>query len=233
MCLLLSSVLVGCTKNKTGAESASGAATSTTEKPGAATTENPGGTAKTGVPEKPAATAATKEEPLSDQPIVELDTTMGKIRIELLPRKAPKTVANFLKYVRAGHYRGTVFHRVIKGFMIQGGGFDTSLTEKQTTPPVMNEADNGLTNDRGTVAMARTPDPNSASAQFFINVVDNAPLNHKDKTPRGWGYCVFGKVIAGMDVVDQIRAVPTGPKGPFGSDVPQADVVINAAKIVK
>lgn len=165
-------------------------------------------------------------------PVVELQTSMGNIRIELYPQKAPNTVKNFVTYVKAGHYKGTVFHRVIDGFMIQGGGFTPDFKEKSTRAPIQNEADNGLKNERGTVAMARTSDPHSASAQFFINVADNAFLNHTSKTPRGWGYTVFGKVVKGMDVVDKIKSVKTGARGPFGRDVPATDIVIRKARVL-
>ena len=172
-----------------------------------------------------AAAAATK---------VRLNTNMGAIVLELDAAKAPKTVENFLQYVNDKHYDGTVFHRVIDGFMIQGGGFTPELVQKPMRAPVVNEADNGLHNTRGTIAMARTPDPNSATAQFFINVVDNKNLDHVSKENGStWGYTVFGKVISGLDVVDSIRAVATGAKGPFGSDVPVSAVVINSAEVVK
>jgi cyclophilin family peptidyl-prolyl cis-trans isomerase len=167
---------------------------------------------------------------LAANPQVELKTSMGAITLELYPDKAPKTVENFLGYVKSGHYSGTIFHRVIAGFMIQGGGFDTGLNEKPTGAPIANEATNGLKNDHYTIAMARTGDPNSATAQFFINVVDNAGLDYP--RPDGWGYAVFGKVIKGMDVVDKIAAVPTGPQPPFGSDVPSTPIVIESAKII-
>jgi peptidyl-prolyl cis-trans isomerase B (cyclophilin B) len=163
---------------------------------------------------------------------VELDTTLGKIVIELDAAKAPNTVANFLAYVKAGHYDGTIFHRVIATFMIQGGGFDSAYVKKPTNAPIQNEADNGLSNLRGTIAMARTSDPHSATAQFFINVTDNAGLDHSAKTSQGWGYCVFGKVVSGLDTVDKIKAVPTGPGGPFAKDAPQTTVVINSAKVL-
>lgn len=165
-------------------------------------------------------------------PTVELVTSMGSIQIELFPQKAPKTVANFLKYVRSGHYKGTIFHRVIDNFMIQGGGFDTKYKKKSTNPPIKNEADNGLTNDRGTVAMARTPNPHSAAAQFFINVKNNDFLNHQNKQLQGWGYCVFGKVTRGMKTVDKIKKVPTGSRGPFAKDAPLKAVVIKAARVI-
>jgi peptidyl-prolyl cis-trans isomerase B (cyclophilin B) len=153
--------------------------------------------------------AALAGEPAkpAGNPQVTLETSKGTIVLELYPDKAPKTVANFLDYVKSGHYAGTVFHRVIPGFMVQGGGFTADGQQKPTKASVQNEADNGLKNDRGTIAMARTPDPNSASSQFFINTVDNAFLNFKSKTSEGWGYCVFGKVTSGMDVVDAISKV--------------------------
>ena len=163
--------------------------------------------------------------------MVRLHTSFGPITIGLDADKAPQTVANFLDYVKAGHYDGTIFHRVIDGFMIQGGGFAPGMKQKATGAPVANEADNGLRNDRYTIAMARTSDPHSATAQFFINVADNAFLNHSAKTAQGWGYCVFGKVTEGMDVVDRIKAVTTGRSG-MHSDVPQQDVVIERAEVL-
>ncbi|KPJ92707.1 MAG: hypothetical protein AMJ53_08825 [Gammaproteobacteria bacterium SG8_11] len=163
---------------------------------------------------------------------VRIQTNLGDIVVELDQAKAPQTVANFLSYVNDGFYNGTVFHRVIDGFMIQGGGFTEDLQQKSTKPPIQNEADNGLKNDRGTVAMARTNDPHSATAQFFINVVNNDFLNHRSKTTRGWGYAVFGKVVEGMDVVDKIRKTPTGPSGPFRQDVPKTPVVIQSVTVV-
>lgn len=166
------------------------------------------------------------------KPKVELVTSMGTIVLELDASKAPKTVKNFLSYVKSGHYDGTVFHRVIDGFMIQGGGYTAKLQQKETKAPVENEADNGLKNLRGTISMARTSDPNSATAQFFINVVDNPALDFRSKDARGWGYTVFGRVVQGMKVVDQIKAVKTGPQGMFGRDVPQTPVVIQSAKLI-
>ena len=159
-------------------------------------------------------------------PQVKIQTNHGDIVLELYPDKAPKTVENFLNYVDTSFYDGTVFHRVIDGFMIQGGGFTQQFERKPTSPPIVNEADNGLTNLAGTIAMARTPEPHSATAQFFINVADNDFLNHTNKTPRGWGYAVFGKVIRGMDVVDKIRQIPTGAGGPFQRDVPKSPAII-------
>ena len=164
-------------------------------------------------------------------PVVELDTNMGAIVIELNEEKAPKTVENFLNYVKSGHYDGTIFHRIIDGFMIQGGGMDADMNEKATNAPIENEADNGLKNDKGTIAMARTQDPHSATSQFFINVKDNDFLNHSGKNMQGWGYTVFGRVTSGMDVIDKMRGVPTGRFG-MHADVPKEPVVINSATIV-
>jgi peptidyl-prolyl cis-trans isomerase B (cyclophilin B) len=161
-------------------------------------------------------------------PRVTLDTTKGKVVLDLDAAKAPKTVENFLQYVRSGHYDGTIFHRVIPGFMAQGGGFAPDMSQKPTRATIQNEADNGLGNARGTIAMARTSDPHSASAQFFINVSDNAGLNHSGKNPQGWGYAVFGKVVEGMDVVDQIVKAPRGRSG-FHDDVPKEPIVITKA----
>ncbi|HEU0030738.1 MAG TPA: peptidylprolyl isomerase [Kofleriaceae bacterium] len=159
-------------------------------------------------------------------PVVEVATNHGTFVITLDPAHAPKSVENFLRYVDAKHYDGTVFHRVIPTFMIQGGGFDQQLEKRPTQPPIQNEADNGLKNTRGTVAMARTGDPHSATAQFFVNVVDNKFLDHQAKDERGWGYAVFGRVTEGMDVVDKIKDVRTGAAGPFSKDAPQQPVVI-------
>ena len=164
-------------------------------------------------------------------PVVELDTDMGAIVIELNEEKAPKTVENFLNYVKSGHYDGTIFHRIIDGFMIQGGGMDAEMNEKATNAPVENEADNGLKNDAGTIAMARTQDPHSATSQFFVNVKDNDFLNHSGKNMQGWGYTVFGKVTSGMDVIEKMRGVPTGRFG-MHADVPKEPVVINSATII-
>ncbi|MGO2506370.1 MAG: peptidylprolyl isomerase [Psychrobacter alimentarius] len=164
-------------------------------------------------------------------PVVELDTNMGAIVIELNEGKAPKTVENFLNYVKSGQYDGTIFHRIIDGFMIQGGGMDAEMNEKPTNAPIENEADNGLKNDKGTIAMARTQDPHSATSQFFINVKDNDFLNHSGKNMQGWGYTVFGKVTSGMDVIEKMRSVPTGRFG-MHADVPKEPVVINSATIV-
>jgi peptidyl-prolyl cis-trans isomerase B (cyclophilin B) len=155
----------------------------------------------------------------------------GNVTLELDEAKAPKTVANFLAYVKKGHYDGTIFHRVIPGFMVQGGGFQPGMSQKPTDAPVENEANNGLKNDNYTVAMARTNDPHSASAQFFINVADNEFLNHTKPDARGWGYAVFGKVVEGKDVVDKVKGVRTGRKG-FHDDVPNEDVVIDKAVVL-
>ncbi|HSS71413.1 MAG TPA: peptidylprolyl isomerase [Casimicrobiaceae bacterium] len=169
-------------------------------------------------------------------PQVDLDTTAGKIRIELYPDAAPKTVENFLTYVKAKQYDGTQFHRVIQGFMIQAGGFTEDFRQKPTRPPVQNEAEQsskaGLTNVPGTVAMARTSDPHSATAQFFINVNDNKSLNFREASPSGYGYTVFGKVVEGMDVVKKIAGTKTGSGGPFPTDVPVERVIINQATVV-
>ncbi|MBT8516146.1 peptidyl-prolyl cis-trans isomerase [Polynucleobacter paneuropaeus] len=161
-----------------------------------------------------------------------LKTNKGDITLSLDAVKAPKTVANFLQYVKAGHYDGTIFHRVINNFMIQGGGMGVGMKEKSTGAPVENEANNGLKNERGTVAMARTSDPHSATAQFFINVNDNDFLNHTAPSAQGWGYAVFGKVTDGLDVVDTIRKVKTGNAG-FHQDVPAEDVIIEKASVIE
>ena len=165
-------------------------------------------------------------------PQVEIKTNMGSIIVELNPDKAPKSVENFLQYVKDGHYKGTIFHRVIPNFMIQGGGFGADFMQKKTRAPIPIEANNGLRNDTGTIAMARTSDPNSATAQFFINHRNNDFLNHSAPTPQGWGYAVFGKVVKGMDVVNKIAAIPTGPRGPFPSDVPSQQVIIEDAHLL-
>jgi len=183
-----------------------------------------------------AALAAFGVQARAANPQVELDTTLGKIKLELYPEAAPKTVENFLTYVKAKQYDGTQFHRVIQGFMIQGGGFDTDFRQKPTRPPVPNEAEQsskaGLLNVPGTIAMARTSDPNSATSQFFINVNDNKPLNFREATIAGYGYTVFGKVVDGMDVVRKIAATKTGPGGPFPTDVPIERVIIKQATVV-
>ena len=164
---------------------------------------------------------------LSDNPQVIMETSKGTIVLEVFPDEAPETVKNFLQYVRWGHYDGTIFHRVIPDFMIQGGGFSPDMKRQTTEMPVRNEANNGLKNKRGTVAMARTPDPHSATDQFFINTKSNSFLNHKSKTAQEWGYTVFGKVVKGMDVVDAISGVKTAKKGMMG------DVPVEPVKIIK
>lgn len=166
----------------------------------------------------------------TDAPQVALQTNMGQIVLELYPDKAPKSVENFLRYVKDGYYNGTIFHRVISGFMIQGGGFDANMQQKATRAPIPNEAKNGLKNELYTVAMARTGDPHSATAQFFINVADNDALNYPGQD--GWGYAVFGKVIKGMGVVDKIRQVKTTNSGMY-RDVPSTPVIIESASLVK
>ena len=175
--------------------------------------------------------AAVPSGALAADPQVDVRTNVGTIRLELYAAKAPKTVENFLQYVKDGHYNGTIFHRVIDGFMIQGGGFDGSYRQKATRDPVQNEAKNGLKNDIGTIAMARTSAPHSATAQFFINVKSNDFLNAA-QAQDGWGYTVFGKVVSGMDVVSKIAKTPTGSGGPFRTDVPQQPVVIESVTVV-
>lgn len=165
-------------------------------------------------------------------PRVQLETSLGAIVIELEPAKAPKTVENFLAHVRAGFYNGTIFHRVIRGFMAQGGGFTPDFQQKPTGAPVRNESPGGLPNLRGTVAMARTADPHSATAQFFINVVDNRFLDAGPRHPGGFGYTVFGRVVQGMEVADRMVAQPTGPAGPFDKDAPRTPIVLTKATII-
>ena len=164
--------------------------------------------------------------------MVIIRTTFGDIKIELDAEKAPVTVANFLEYARAGFYNGTIFHRVINNFMIQGGGFDTNMQQKAVGKPIDNEADNGLKNDFGTIAMARTMEPHSATAQFFINVKDNDFLNHSGKNMQGWGYTVFGKMVEGEEVLEKIRNVPTGSSGGH-QDVPNDPVIIESVEVVE
>jgi peptidyl-prolyl cis-trans isomerase B (cyclophilin B) len=163
--------------------------------------------------------------------MIKLETTLGDITIELDSEKAPLTAKNFLEYVNSGYYDNTLFHRVIDGFMIQGGGFEPGMKQKQTRAPIQNEAANGLKNEKYTIAMARTSDVHSATAQFFINVADNASLNYTSSTPRGFGYCVFGRVVDGQDVVDKIRKVKTGSRSGH-QDVPQEDVVVRKAYVM-
>jgi cyclophilin family peptidyl-prolyl cis-trans isomerase len=174
---------------------------------------------------------ATAKGP-ADNPRVRITTSLGVVELELDAQRAPGTVRNFMNYVESGYYNGVIFHRVIPGFMIQGGGFVPGLREKTTGVPVKNEADNGLKNLAGTIAMARTSDPQSAAAQFFINTADNPSLDHRDKTDRGWGYAVFGKVTKGMDVVKKIESVTTRTVGPF-QNVPVKDVVIQKVESIK
>ncbi|WP_199722886.1 MULTISPECIES: peptidylprolyl isomerase [unclassified Pusillimonas] len=169
---------------------------------------------------------------MSANPKVKMQTNFGDMIIELNAEKAPKTVENFVAYVNDGFFDGTIFHRVINNFMVQGGGFEAGMKQKETRDPIENEANNGLRNDRYTLAMARTSDPHSATAQFFINVADNDFLNHTAPTSNGWGYAVFGKVVEGTDVVDKIKVVKTGSKG-FHQDVPTEDVIIEKATVVE
>ncbi|CAB1275179.1 peptidylprolyl isomerase [Candidatus Nitrosacidococcus tergens] len=177
------------------------------------------------------AEAAGGSSSLKSSPHVKLETNLGDIIIELNPEKAPISVKNFLNYVNEGFYNGTIFHRVIKNFMIQGGGFDETFNQKSTNPSIQNEADNGLANEIGTIAMARTPDPNSATAQFFINTADNKFLNFQSKTAQGWGYAVFGKVTEGMDIVRAIENTPTGRQNGY-ADVPLKQIVIQQASVI-
>lgn len=180
--------------------------------------------------EKP---AAATDKPATASKVL-IKTSLGDMTVELYADKAPKSVENFLAYANSGFYDGTIFHRVIDNFMIQGGGFTRELRQKPTRPAIPNEAKNGLSNLRGTLAMARTGDPNSATAQFFINVTDNQRLDYtSDQNGMTWGYAVFGKVISGLDVVDKIKAVPTGAQGPFKSDVPATPVVIEKVSVIK
>ena len=176
------------------------------------------------------ATSPSAQADESDAPQVTFETSHGSFVLELDQAAAPETVENFLAYVRDGFYEGTIFHRVIAGFMIQGGGFTPEFKQLQTRAPIRNEADKGGQNDRGSIAMARTSDPHSATAQFFINVADNDFLNHRGRTPQGWGYAVFGRVVEGMDTVDGIAAVATGSHGVF-QDVPRDTVVIQKTRV--
>jgi len=178
------------------------------------------------------AISAELESQAPANPQVLLETSVGNITLELYPQKAPKSVANFLKYVESGFYDGTIFHRVIDNFMIQGGGYTTDYTKKKTRAPIMNEADNRLRNTVGTVAMARTRDPHSATAQFFINVRNNSSLDFREKRVRAWGYAVFGRVIKGMDVVARIKGASTGAGGPFRENAPKTQIVINHASVI-
>ena len=175
-------------------------------------------------------TSSSAQADESDSPRVTFETSHGSFVLELDRAGTPDTVENFLAYVRDGFYEGTIFHRVIAGFMVQGGGFSPEFKQLRTRPPVRNEADRGGKNDRGTIAMARTSDPHSATAQFFVNLVDNDFLNHRGRTAQGWGYAVFGRVVEGMETVDRIAAVQTGSRGQF-QDVPQETVVIHGTRI--
>ena len=189
----------------------------------------------TAMPEHPEAASPEEEASSPDiegaLPVVEMKTSLGTIRVELYPEKAPQTVENFLAYAREGFYDGTIFHRVIEGFMIQGGGFTAEMTEKGTRSPIENEADNGLKNERGTIAMARTMEPHSASSQFFINSKDNPPLDHSDKSVRGWGYAVFGRVVEGLQVIDAIEGVATTNRSGH-QDVPVEPVIIESVRLL-
>lgn len=176
--------------------------------------------------------AAEKPKMNEPAPQVRLKTNLGDVVLKLDAAKAPVTVENFLTYVKEGHYDDTIFHRVIPNFMAQGGGYTEDFKQKPAHKPIQNEANNGLKNKRGSIAMARTPDPHSATSQFFINFVDNAFLDYKSPTPQGWGYAVFGEVTEGMDVVDKMAKIPTGSGGPMASDVPQTPIIIEKATIV-
>lgn len=227
---LLGGVLAGCqsTKPMQSPDRMSSEIQETTEQ---ATSAIPVTNAPVEMVEEAQPEMAQSKEQERNEIMILMKTSMGDIKIELDKEKAPKTVENFLGYVESGHYNGTIFHRVINNFMIQGGGFDEQMNQKPAPNTVENEADNGLANDVGTIAMARTQDPQSASAQFFINVKDNDFLNFRSKTVQGWGYCVFGKVVEGMDVVNAIKAVPTGNAGYF-QDVPKTPVVINSVEVI-
>ena len=214
---------------------------------GTATGESAAATEEAATPEDaaPAADEASSEPPEAEPdmpteradlvapgtPVVLMRTSMGDLRIELYPEDAPRTVENFLRYVEDGHYDGTIFHRVVRGFVIQGGGFTAEMDEKATRSPIENEATNGLANLRGTLSMARTRDPHSATSQFFVNTVDNAVLDHTGRTPRGWGYAVFGKVISGMEAVDRIEASPVVSRAGH-NDVPATPVVVESAEVL-
>lgn len=178
-------------------------------------------------------TDAVAESRISDARFVQFETSLGSFVVELFREQAPVSTDNFLQYVIEGFYDGTVFHRVIGNFVIQGGGFSDQLVKKPTREPIVNEADNMLANSYGTLAMARTAHPHSATSQFYINVADNTALNHTGKTnSRAWGYAVFGRVVSGLEVIDAIRSVPTGPGGQFGRDVPQTPIIVQSARVV-
>lgn len=178
------------------------------------------------------ATAQEKDQEKEKKPRVLLQTSMGDMVLELEAARTPGTVENFLSYVRSGHYDGTIFHRVIRGFVIQGGNFTPDFSRKRTRGTIRNEADRGLSNDRGTIAMARTPDPHSASDQFFINMGFNGSLNHRSKSASGWGYTAFGRVVEGMNIASRISRLPTGAAGPFPSDTPLSPVILKKASII-
>ena len=231
LAVTLIALLAGCGTSSTSSTSATETVTASTDgstPSETATTETPT-TASTPSSAPGAGGSTSTTFPGGKKPVVVIDTSMGKITLELEPAKAPITVQNFLTYVRAGFYDGTIFHRVIPGFMIQGGGFTSDLQEKPTRAPIKNEAANGLANKRGTIAMARTQEVDSATSQFFINVVDNAMLDHTSDAPQEFGYAVFGTVTQGMDVVDKIVAVPTATQGP-NENVPVTPVVIKSIK---
>ncbi len=196
----------------------------------ACSTDTTNGNATTGTSSDD--TQQSNGEKMAANPKVKIETTLGDIVLELDAEHAPVSTANFIAYVKKGHYDGTIFHRVIPNFMIQGGGMNADMSEKSTDAPIKNEANNGLKNDRGTVAMARTNDPQSATAQFFINVKNNDFLNFKSEDMHGWGYAVFGKVVEGMDTVDKIESVKTGTKG-FHQDVPVEPVVMNKVTVIE
>lgn len=219
-------LFAGCAEKNKKDEKPPPAATKAEPAPAAA--QPAAGAPATGEPAAPAGGTEAAAAALPGKVLI--STSMGDITAELYADKAPATVRNFIEYVNAGHYEGTIFHRVIDNFMIQGGGFDEALNQKPAPRTVRNEADNGLKNETYTLAMARTNDPHSASAQFFINVKNNDFLNHTGKNPQGWGYTVFGKVVAGQDVVDKIAKVKTGAKGRFPTDVPQTTVTISSIK---
>jgi cyclophilin family peptidyl-prolyl cis-trans isomerase len=235
LALLFAGLLAGCADPQMPDTGLTGGSNSTKEASRPGTDANAPANTPANAPDTAAANtpAANAPEPggTGAGPVqVTLKTSMGTIELELDPEKAPLTVRNFVDYAKKGHYNGTIFHRVIPGFMIQGGGFTADMQEKPTGPPIKNEAGNGLKNLRGTVAMARTPDPHSATAQFFISVADNASLDHREPTDEGFGYAVFGKVTKGMDVADKIVEVPTTTKGPHG-DVPEKPVTIESVTV--
>jgi peptidyl-prolyl cis-trans isomerase B (cyclophilin B) len=225
--LLLMLMLVACGSENKSDESSSVESSTTSEQAATTDSSTPSDTTTSSETKTDSKEMTTET---NSSPSVVLKTSMGDIVLELDAEKAPLTVANFLDYVKDGHYNGTIFHRVITGFMIQGGGFEPGMNQKPTKAPIANEANNGLPNDEFTISMARTSDPHSATAQFFINVNNNEALNFRSETGQGWGYAVFGKVTSGQDVVKAIEIVHTGRSGPHG-DVPLVDVVIESAEI--